>query len=108
MGKHRKDYKVLVLKGKLVIPEIDRNPQYLAIMFGSYLPAQFQSIEEEDELLDSESPTSIQLEPYGVGTINLQLDMQKFQFLKVKSSGPTKVTKIQQAQKKYDANRDEK
>ncbi|KAM3305836.1 putative protein isoform X2 [Capsicum chacoense] len=51
---------------------------------------------------------TIQLEPYGVGTTKSQPAMHKLQFSEVESSRPAKVTKIEQTQKEYDANRDVK
>ncbi|KAK4708762.1 hypothetical protein R3W88_029687 [Solanum pinnatisectum] len=70
MGKQRRSGKNVVASGSLFTPEFSRDQQRSTITFGSYLPARFQSIEEEKEELQCDSDTQklIQLEAYGVET----------------------------------------
>ncbi|WMV30275.1 hypothetical protein MTR67_023660 [Solanum verrucosum] len=71
-----------------------------ALTFVTFLPARFQSIEEEVGKYgsDSESQSSIQSEPYGGGAPTSQPAMRKLQFSDVGTSTHSKSVELKNLQ----------
>ncbi|KAH0669434.1 hypothetical protein KY285_023595 [Solanum tuberosum] len=71
-----------------------------ALTFVTFLPARFQSIEEEvgEYGSDSESQSSIQSEPYGGGASTSQPAMRKLQFSDVGTSTHSKPVELKNLQ----------
>lgn len=88
---------------QLVTPEDGVNSRLESITFESFIPAKFKSIAEEKGE-DSGSSSSIQLEPFGVGTKGTQQAVRRLQFSEAGTSGhPTPTEKSD-----YEGNRNVK